>query len=346
MSDFGFCGASEQETTVFGAQRPGYHLLEDVDENTVRECVDFMKVNGIKRVVCLLPQEQLDYYTEPLLYIYEEEFGRENVLWAPVSDYHLCDKKTLARILYFLKEADDKGEKVVVHCSGGSGRTGHVLAAWLVFGRGFSAEEAILAVERSGRNPYEAIEYGNAEEEDLVSLLDFARILSHDRCVKIALVGLGGAGSSILQKVVENRWVHKLIDAYVVDECRRVEDARFYGFEHVEKLIEKLSEYDHVILTAGLGGSGGDYLVYLSKRLENVAAVFVSTPFKFEKIRRLRAEEQLLWLRGYVFVNDLDRFLTLMPNMPVAAAMKLFDTGMAEEILNKVVELVAEEVWL
>ncbi|AIG97417.1 putative protein-tyrosine phosphatase [Archaeoglobus fulgidus DSM 8774] len=345
MHDFGFCGAFEQETTVFGAQRPGYPL-EDVDENTVREWVDFMKENGIKRVVCLLPQEQLDYYTEPLLYIYEEEFGGENVLWAPVNDYNLCDKKTLARILYFLKEADDKGEKVVVHCSGGSGRTGHVLAAWLVFGRGFSAEEAILAVERSGRNPYEAIEYGNAEEEDLVSLLDFARILSQNRCVRIALVGLGGAGSSILQKVVENQWVHKLIDAYVVNECRRIEGARFYGFEHVDKLVQKLSEYDHVILTAGLGGNGGDYLVYLSKRLENVAAIFVSTPFRVEKTRCLRAESQLLWLKGHVFVKDLNELLTLMPNATIETAIEFFDREMAEEILNKIVELVAEEVWL
>jgi hypothetical protein len=44
-----------------------------------------------------------------------------------------------------------------VHCSGGVGRTGHILAAWLVAGRGFTHQEAIATVQKTGRNPYEAI---------------------------------------------------------------------------------------------------------------------------------------------------------------------------------------------
>ena len=77
--------------------------------------------------------------------------------WAPIEDFHLSDLETLTtKILPFLAEADKQAEKVVVHCSGGIGRTGHVLAAWLVSGRGLSNIAAIAAVMRTGRNPYEA----------------------------------------------------------------------------------------------------------------------------------------------------------------------------------------------
>lgn len=45
-----------------------------------------------------------------------------------------------------LKAAKAAGQKVVVHCWGGGGRTGLVLAAWLVQDRGLTAEDAADAV--------------------------------------------------------------------------------------------------------------------------------------------------------------------------------------------------------
>jgi hypothetical protein len=36
------------------------------------------------------------------------------------------------KAMAFLEAADEAGEKVVLHCSGGQGRTGLILAAWLV----------------------------------------------------------------------------------------------------------------------------------------------------------------------------------------------------------------------
>lgn len=145
-----FAAAWENEPIVFGAKRPGYSNKE------VRDYVEFMKRFGIKRVCCLLPSNQLAHYCD-LLGTYQQEFGINHVCWTPIEDFHLSDLETLTKkILPFLAEADQQGEKVVVHCSGGIGRTGYVLAAWLVSVRGLSNKAAIAAVMRTGRNPYEA----------------------------------------------------------------------------------------------------------------------------------------------------------------------------------------------
>ncbi len=159
---------------VFGAQRPGYPDRV-VSEVAVEEWINFVKVNGIKRVVCLLPDYQLSYYNSlpsGLLGKYCETFCEDNILHTPVEDYHLVDRDTLRRIIEFLKESDLLGKPVVVHCSGGLGRTGHILSAWLVHGRGFDRKDALKAVVDMGRDPYEAINYQNASKEDLLNLLN------------------------------------------------------------------------------------------------------------------------------------------------------------------------------
>jgi protein-tyrosine phosphatase len=167
MSKFRLAPAAQEELLVFGSQGPAYSVLR------IGEWIAYMKAQGIRRVCCLLHNEQLASYKEDLLAAYGKEFGSENVCWAPIADYHLCDIGLLKeRILPFLKEADNKDEPVVVHCQGGRGRAGHVLAAWLVYGRGFSAEEAVTAVKSLGRNPHEAADWGNAKPADLYILLE------------------------------------------------------------------------------------------------------------------------------------------------------------------------------
>jgi Polymorphic toxin system, DSP-PTPase phosphatase len=60
-------------------------------------------------------------------------FGATCVLMEPIADHHLCSRQALrGNILPFLRIADSGSERAVIHCWGGNGRTGHVLAAWLV----------------------------------------------------------------------------------------------------------------------------------------------------------------------------------------------------------------------
>jgi len=170
MDKFGFAAARPEESIVHGSQRPGYRA-ESVAPTIVDEWIVFMKQQGISRVCCLLGPDQLGYYKD-LLDQYLTAFGEGNMCSAPIEDYHLCDAVTLdQKILPFLFEADASAARVLVHCSGGSGRTGHVLAAWLVRGRGMAVENAIQAVIASGRNPRESVQSGNATEAELHMLL-------------------------------------------------------------------------------------------------------------------------------------------------------------------------------
>lgn len=116
-----------------------------------------MKSQEIQRVCCLLDKNQLVRYSD-LLGCYKQAFGVENVCWAAIADFEICNCTTLHHtILPFLLASDQCQRKTVVHCSGGIGRTGQILTAWLVFGRGLSRQAAIQSVRQTGRNPYEAI---------------------------------------------------------------------------------------------------------------------------------------------------------------------------------------------
>lgn len=146
-----FAAASENEQIVFGSARPGYSCEQ------VNKWIEFMKHQNVQRVCCLLPESQLDRYSN-LLNIYQRVFGFDRVCWAPIEDFSIADPKVIInQVLPFLAAADQENERVVIHCSGGIGRTGQVLAAWLIAKRGFSQKAAVTVVKKTGRNPYEAI---------------------------------------------------------------------------------------------------------------------------------------------------------------------------------------------
>jgi protein-tyrosine phosphatase len=145
-----FAAASNHESVVFGAARPGYN------DERVHQWIETMKTKSIQRVCCLLSSTQLNRYSD-LLGAYYQSFSSDRVCWAPIEDFKLIERETLIhQVLPFLSTADQLQEKVVVHCSGGVGRTGQILAAWLVYGRGYPNQAAIAAVKSSGRNPNEA----------------------------------------------------------------------------------------------------------------------------------------------------------------------------------------------
>jgi protein-tyrosine phosphatase len=171
MTQHNFGPAYAEEEIVYTAQRPGWDF-HSVNADQVADWIAYMKEQGIERVCSLLPPEQLAFYEEDLLEQYRSAFGGENVCSAPIPDMHLVEPEMLhGKILPFLRQSERRGEKVVVHCSGGSGRAGHIISAWLVHARGFSVDEALSTVQRPRRNPLEAVMLENATMEELRRLL-------------------------------------------------------------------------------------------------------------------------------------------------------------------------------
>ncbi|WP_319420727.1 protein-tyrosine phosphatase family protein [Pleurocapsa sp. FMAR1] len=147
-----FAPAADEESIVFGAARPKY------TQESIEQWIEFMRKKEIKKVCCLLEQNRLNRYPIDLLKTYSQNFTQECVLWQPVKDFQIPSSKILIeRIIPFLISADKQNQKIVVHCSGGVGRTGIVLACWLISQREFSNQEAISSVKQNKRNPHEAL---------------------------------------------------------------------------------------------------------------------------------------------------------------------------------------------
>lgn len=163
---------------MYGAGAPGHGRPRDgptggtaVPTAAVDAWVEDVRSAGVERVCCLLADAELRTYDD-LLGRYAAAFGPDHTLHVPVPDEHLLERERLTgTVLPFLRGADSAGEPVVVHCRAGLGRTGHVLAAWLVHARGHDPREAVAALNRVGRLPRQAVEAGNATVVEVDSLL-------------------------------------------------------------------------------------------------------------------------------------------------------------------------------
>jgi hypothetical protein len=163
-----FAPAAPDGDLVYGACCPGWHSAASHGD-ALDDWVAFMRRHDVARICCLLPGGESED-SRSFLERYRREF--DAVLHAPLLDYQLADRTLLAdKILPFLDDAVAADDRVVVHCLAGIGRTGQVLAAWLVDDRGYAPERAIETVESTGRYPREPVEAGNATTEELENLL-------------------------------------------------------------------------------------------------------------------------------------------------------------------------------
>lgn len=105
------------------------------------------------------------------------------------------------------------------------------------------------------------------------------------------------------------------------------------------KLEEAVSGADLVFITAGMGGGTGTgaapVVAEIAKNAGAIVIGMVSTPFKFERARLLKAEDGLEELRkksDTVIVLDNNKLLSYVPNVPIDDAFKAMDQIIAESI--------------
>lgn len=167
MARFRFAPAATGEETVYGSCAPDFGTR---GTDPVEEWIDYVRDREVARVLCLLSDRQVA--DRPgLLERYEAAFGPDGVRHVAIPDHHLPSPGLLESALSFLQASEHRGERVVVHCLAGIGRTGVTLAAWLVARREYDPREAVRAVQETGRRPTDAVRSGNATESDLYDLL-------------------------------------------------------------------------------------------------------------------------------------------------------------------------------
>ncbi|WP_055281896.1 dual specificity protein phosphatase family protein [Thermococcus sp. EP1] len=86
-------------------------------------------------------------YEHELYYTLEEWTNhRLDVLYSPIEDFTAPSLEELLDILGWIEERVKKGKKILIHCFGGSGRSGSVAVAYLMYLYGLSLREALLRV--------------------------------------------------------------------------------------------------------------------------------------------------------------------------------------------------------
>jgi len=136
-----------------------------IDENVAgsgrpmsRKQVEWVRHAGIDVIISLtedpLPREWL------------EEVGLDYRHF-PIEDHSAPSPETLKRIVDEILKCVERGRRVLVHCAAGLGRTGTVLAAYLVAAKGLSGEEAIRRIRE--------LRSGSIEPNQESSVIEFQR---------------------------------------------------------------------------------------------------------------------------------------------------------------------------
>jgi hypothetical protein len=145
--NFSAASAFRDNCLIFGAEQPGAQVERNapgcIKMSSITSWSDHMKCFGIKRVLSLLNKEELSYFDSPG---YLPSVASTGLI---VESVNVFDPGSFGTILNYLNNADAAGDKVVVHCTGGEGRVGVVLATWIMKKYGVDSGTAVDEILRS-----------------------------------------------------------------------------------------------------------------------------------------------------------------------------------------------------
>ncbi len=181
------------------------------------------------------------------------------------------------------------------------------------------------------------------------------RGLEDEFVAKLAVVGVGGGGSNQVNRlygtgtkaptiaintdVKHLNMIHADKKLLIGKEITRGLGAG--GFPEVgmkcaeasqTEIMEAISGYDMVFISAGMGGGTGGgaapIVAKLAKEQGSLVVAFVTYPFALERSRRAKADWSLEQLRKNADTTILienDRLLSYAPNLPIEKAFELVD---------------------
>lgn len=145
---YNFGPASTRDDIVFTSERPGGDppaANVKVSMDAVQKQIDFFKAKGIRHVLILLDDHELDIYEPPGLITKYSENG----LTVHRNPMGIAGSSENAKRI--LQKAMNRKEKMVAHCTHGMGRSGRIAAGWLVMQYGLTPSQATEEVLQTAR---------------------------------------------------------------------------------------------------------------------------------------------------------------------------------------------------
>ena len=217
--------------------------------------------------------------------------------------------------------------------------------------------EEALSRKETPETAFESMDFVSDEDKELEEILKSLR-------TRIVIIGLGGAGSNTINRMMEEgitgaELVAANTDAQHLLTIRAQKKillgkrtTRGLGAGAVPTIGEKAAKEaeeeikaivqgaDMVFVTCGLGGGSGTgsapFVAQLAKEAGALTIAVVTTPFKAEGVARMKNAqwglERLRRVADTVIVIPNDKLIELVPRLPLNAAFKVADEVLMRSI--------------